>query len=127
MNHRKFRTKVPVTCRTGDLPLQSCRLPGVIHSHALACPDTDEEVHKEQNLSSREDESRNRNKHVDDLLIRQELIVQRIVNASHLPADADDVHREEDAVGSDEAHPEMDLARGFIHHPAEHFWEPEIK
>ena len=67
------------------------------------------------------------NEHIHRLLRLEERVLSRIVETSHLSADAENVHREEDAVNADEAQPEMNLAERFVHEPAEHFREPEIE
>src|SRR5207247_6782822 len=50
-----------------------------------------------------------------------------VVNSTHLSADADNVHRKEHAVNTDESQPKMNPSERFIHEPAEHFREPEVQ
>ena len=48
----------------------------------------------------------------------QELVLRRVVDAPHVAADAQDVHREERAVEGDEGEPEVELAEvSFIIRP----------
>src|SRR2546426_10481725 len=49
-----------------------------------------------------------------------------MVNTPHLAANADNMHREEDGVNTDETQQEMNLAERFVHEAAEHLGEPEI-
>ena len=46
-----------------------------------------------------------------DLLGLQEFIIERVIEASHLPADSQNVHREEHAIDADEAEPRNESCR----------------
>ena len=52
--------------------------------------------------------------------------MQRVVDAPHMPADAEDVHREEAPLKKMKVSTEVDLAQRLVHHPAEHLREPVV-
>src|ERR1051325_9034212 len=87
---------------------------------------TPEEVDHEWNLRQTEGEGAHRDEHVDRLQVVQEGVLHRVVDAPHVPADAEDVHRKEGAVEGDERRPEMDLAERLVHHAAEHLRKPVV-
>src|SRR4026208_316410 len=115
VNGGKLRTKVAVTRWTWHFPFQRRCLPRIVFSGSPAREDAREEFHKEQELSRRQEERREGDEYIEDLLRLQKLIVQRVVDTPHLATDSDDMHREEHTVRADETHPEMDLAGRFIH------------
>src|SRR5262249_35875894 len=50
----------------------------------------------------------------------------RVVIVPHHSCDAEQMHRQEDQIGSCYADPEMYLPEAFIHHSSEHSWKPVI-
>src|ERR1700719_3818203 len=57
---------------------------------------------------------------------RDQIIVGEGLITAHVAGDAEIVERHEDAVGADEAHHEVNLAKGLVHHAAGHFGKPEV-
>src|SRR6476661_7993390 len=102
-------------------------MPRILLHDFLSRKNADQEIRQKDELRSKKNERRDRNENVQRLLRLEEVIVGRIVNAAHLPADSENVHREEHAIHASEAQPEVQFAKRFIHEPAEHLREPEIE
>ena len=101
-------------------------MPGIMLHSALSRENAEKEIEQENQLSRTENKGRNGDEDIDRLLRHQEHILRWIVNTPHLAANADNMHREEDRVNTDETQPEMNLAERFVHEAAEHLREPEI-
>src|SRR5207247_1628012 len=108
-------------------PLYPSGMQGISLQRTFPRKNAEEEVDEEDQLGAAQDKSCNTDKDIHGLLRNQEHILRRVVNSTHLPADADNVHRKEHAVNADESQPKMNLSERFIHEPAEHFREPEIQ
>src|SRR5262249_53157975 len=103
VNNRQLFSKITMSGGAWYGPFQSCRVPWVVLGYAFTCEDAHEEVEDEDQLRRPENERRVANKHVHRLLLHKEHVLSRIVNTSHLAADAKNVHRKEDAVCTDES------------------------
>src|SRR5207237_7856968 len=88
---------------------------------------TDKKVEDEYKLLSTENKRRNTDEHIDGLLRLKKNVLCRIVDATHLTANADNVHWKEDAIDANECQPEVKSPKRFIHKASEHFWKPEIE
>src|SRR5581483_3032213 len=56
-----------------------------------------------------------------------EIVLGRVGDPPHHAAEADQMHGTENQIEKNERQPEMNLAQGFVHQPAEHLGEPEIE
>src|SRR5262249_3820785 len=111
--------EVTVRRRRGGLPLERVRVPRVLLC-PLAREHAPEEVDDENQLARAEDERAVGDERVHRLERLQEVVLRRVVDAAHVAADAEDVHREEGPVEADEGEREVDLAERLVHHAAEH-------
>src|SRR5436309_12866347 len=117
--------EVAVRRRRRGLPLERVRVPRVL-LRPLAREHAPEEVDDEDQLARAEDERAVGDERVHRLERLQEVVLRRVVDAAHVAADAEDVHREEGPVEADEGEREMDLAERLVHHAAEHLREPVV-
>src|SRR5439155_7121086 len=125
IHRRKLVSKITMSRRARYGPFESCRMPRIALGTSTR-KDADEEIEQKYQLGSAQDECCKRDENVHRLLFDQEHVLGRIVNAAHLSADTQNVHRKEYAVGADKCEPEMHLAEGVIHQTAEHLRKPEI-
>src|SRR5207237_6994773 len=82
------------------------------------------EMHGEDDLRREETEGADRDERVHRLHFTEERVLRRIVDAAHVPMQAELVHREEGAVVEHEREPEVYFAPERVHHPPEHLRVP---
>src|SRR5262249_40580019 len=116
---------VEVRRRRGGRPLERGRIPG-IHGCLRSCEQGPEEVDYEGDLGKAETHGADGDDDVPMLLVLEELVLHRVVDAPHLAAHPDDVHRKEREVEEDEGAPEVQMPEGHVRHPAEHLGEPVV-
>src|SRR5262249_16550246 len=126
MHCGKLFSKITMTRRRWRSPPQSSRVPRISFNHALPAEDAEEEVEQENQLGRSQNECGNRNEHVHRLLRLKEHVLSRVIDAPHLAANSNDVHREKHAIGTDECEPEMNFSQGRIHEPPKHLRKPVI-
>src|SRR5215475_526395 len=102
-------------------------MPGIPFRGRLSGKNADNEVQQKDQLSRAQNECGNRNKYVHRLLLLKEHVLGRVINTTHLAADSNNVHREENAIRPDEREPEVNLSECGVHEPAEHLREPEVQ
>src|SRR5215468_5989431 len=85
----KVRRKVAMTRRVRRGPFQCVRMSRVPFRCRFAGENADNEIHQEDQLSRTQNECRNRNKDVHRLLRLKEHVLRRVINTTHLAADAD--------------------------------------
>src|SRR5688572_25163822 len=105
-------------------PLQAGGAPWV-HVRLLALEGAPEEVDEENHLRRAQDERADGDELVERSGVLQELVLVGIVDTAQVARDAYVMHGEKRAVVGDEREPEVPLAEGLVHHPAEHLGEPE--
>src|SRR5215831_9469760 len=127
VHRRKFWWEIPVSRRTRRRPFQCCRMPRIAFQRPFARKNTEQEVKQENQLRCTQHESGDRYEHIHRLLLLQEHVLSWIIDPSHLPADSDDMHRKEHAIGADEGEPEMNLSESGVHETAKHLRKPEIE
>src|SRR5581483_8680232 len=124
VKHRLLAAEVVKRRRRGNRPLQRSCLPWILRS-GLAPEAAVDQVVQENELRRAGDQGGDS----DELVYRDqrlhEVVNERLI-AAHIAGQAQIVERHEDAVGADEAEPEVDLAQGVVHHPAGHLGEPEV-
>jgi len=126
--HRgKLRREVAMARWAGRSPFQCVRMPRIAFRRGFAGKNTDKEVQQENQLSRTQDEGGHGNENVHHLLRLKKHVLGRIINTTHLTADSNNVHWEENAIGADEREPEMNLSECGVHETAEHLWEPEVQ
>ena len=122
VNVRNF-SEVPVRDRRRCLPFQRGCLPRILLSH-LPAEHAPKYVYEQQNLSRPQNKSKHRNQYIYPLHMLQKFVLRRVGDSPHVPPNAEDVHREKDAVKGNERNPKMNLANNLIHVPPKHFGEP---
>src|SRR5262249_16065059 len=127
VNNRQLFPKITMPGGTWNGPFQSGGVPWVVRGYPFACKDAHEEVEEEDQLSGPKNERGNGDKHVYRLLRHKEHVLRRVVDSAHLATDTQNVHRKENAVGTNESQPEMQLSKRLVHEPPEHFREPVVQ
>src|SRR5215831_18347491 len=127
VNDRQLFSKITMPGRTWNGPFQSCRMPRVVFCNSFTRKDAAEEVEDKDQLCGSKDERSIGDEHIYGLLGHEERVLSRVVNAAHLAANAEYVHRKENTVRADEGKPEMQFTKAFVHESAEHFREPEVE
>ena len=85
-----------------------------------------EKIEQEDKLCRTGDECRIGHKHVYGLKHSRIGSAGGIRVAAYAACESDEMHGHEDAIGSHERKPEMNLGQRFAHHAAKHFRKPEI-
>src|SRR5262245_26647118 len=106
------------------IPLQSIRSPGIFCSPRASKQRPDKVDHKE-NLRRPQAQCRHGDKRVHAIERLQELIVHGVVDAPHMTAHPQEVHREEGQVEEHEGEPEVNFSQLFVHHAAKYLGKPE--
>src|SRR5580700_9136802 len=123
VDDRKRAPEVIERRRRGRGPLQRGRFPWIV-GRKLAPESTVNKVVNKNQLHSAGADGCNRNEamHRNE---RLEVVVNERLIAAHVAREAEVMEGHEDAVSTHEAQPEMNLTERVVHHPAEHFREPE--
>src|SRR5205085_9850784 len=107
VHRRQLFSKVTMAGGYGSDPLETIRVPRITFHDAFSGEDTDEKVQDKDQLSRAQYKGGDGDKDINRLLGLQEDVLRRIVNPAHLAANADNVHGEKHAIGSNKRQPEV--------------------
>src|ERR1700687_3601625 len=125
VNHGMFAAEIVPRWRRRNTPLERRSVPRVFRSRRTLITAI-YQIEDEDELRCARAECRDG----DELVQRQQrssiIIYERRITP-HVAHQSEVMERHENAIGANEGEPEMKLAQGFVHHPAGHLAEPEVR
>src|SRR3990172_4484636 len=125
MDHGQLLPPVVVGWRRRRAPFERGSLPGIALGLRSSEP-APKEIEEKEKLGCAQHEGGDTDEEIHFREGFEELELGEIVIAARLPAQADEVHPEKDAIKTDQRYPEVDLAPALVQHAAKHLREPVI-